>query len=153
MFWKANPSNWYRLSLLNFQLYMFLEAIFAIHPTLWAWRRTRATRSVGTWAWPDFLMAARGMALAALGVTTVCQHVARVLVAHGGWAGWGVPGSCRGHGDIRSKAGERKLPREVSLECIMHLSGLSAFVGPRANKLAHDCWWCVHICVGVCGVL
>ena len=48
MLWKANPSNWYRLSLLNFHLYMFLEAISAIHPALWAWRRTRATRSVGT---------------------------------------------------------------------------------------------------------
>ena len=132
---------------------MFLELISVVHPALRAWRRTRATRSVGTCAWPDFPMAVRGMAPAARGVTTVCQHVARVLVAHGGWAGWGVPGSCRGHGDIRSKAGERKLPRELSLECIMHLSGLSAFVGPRANKLAHDCWWCVHICVGVCGVL
>ena len=29
---------------------------------------------------------------------------------------------------------------------------LSAFVGHRANKLAHDCWWCVHICAGVCGM-
>ena len=113
---------------------MFLESISPVQPALRAWRRTRATRSLGTWAWPDFPMAVRGMAPAALGVTTVCQHVARVLVAHGGWAGWGVPGSCRGHGDIRSKAGERKLPRELSLECIMHLSGLSAFVGPRANK-------------------
>ena len=74
-------------------------------------------------------------------------------LAQGSWAGWGPAGSCRRQGDIRSKAGERKLPREVSLECIMHLSGLSAFVGPRGNKLAHDCWWCVHICVGVCGML
>ena len=98
-------------------------------------------------------MAVRGVAPAALGGTTVCQHVAKVPVAHGGWAGWELPGSWRGQGDIRRKARERKLPREVSLECIMHLSGLSAFVGPRANKLAHDCWWCVRICVGVCGVL
>ena len=126
---------------------MFLESISPVHPALRAWRRTRATRSVGTWAWPDFPMAVRGMAPAALGVTTVCQHVARVLVAHGGWAGWGVPGSCRGHGDIRSKAGERKLPRELSLECIMHLSGLSAFVGPRANKARSRLLVvCAHMC-------
>ena len=137
----------------TFGFLCFLEPIFAIHPALPAWRRTRAIRSVGTGARPDFSMAVRNMAPAVPGVTTVCQLVARVLVAHGGWAGWGLPGSYRGQGDIRSKAGERKLPREVSLECIMHLSGLSAFVGPRGNKLAHDCWWCVHICVGVCGVL
>ena len=44
-------------------------------------------------------------------------------VAQGGWAGWGLAGSCRRQGDIRSKAGKRKLQREISLECIMDLSG------------------------------
>ena len=40
---------------------MFLEPISAIQPALRAWRRTRATRSVGTWAWPDCSMAVRGI--------------------------------------------------------------------------------------------
>ena len=52
-FWNANPSNWYRLSFSNFHYSVFLEPISAVHPALPAWRRTRATRSVGTWAWPD----------------------------------------------------------------------------------------------------
>ena len=61
MFWNANPSNWYRLSFSNFHSSVFLSTISALHPALPAWRRTRATRSVGTWAWPDCSMAVRGI--------------------------------------------------------------------------------------------
>ena len=53
MFWNANPSNWYRLSVSNFHSSLFWHPISAVHPTLPAWHRTRATRSVSTWAWPE----------------------------------------------------------------------------------------------------
>ena len=61
MCWNANPSNWYRLSFSNFHSSLFLQPISAIHPALPAWRRTQATGSVGTWAWPDCSMAVRGI--------------------------------------------------------------------------------------------
>ena len=61
IFWKANPSNSYRLSFWNFPSSVFLQPISALHSALPAWRRTRATRSVGTWASPDCSMAVRGI--------------------------------------------------------------------------------------------
>ena len=61
MFWNANPSNWYRLSFSNFHSSVFLQPISAVHPALPAWRQTRATRSVGSWAWPDCSMAVWGI--------------------------------------------------------------------------------------------
>ena len=61
MFWNANPSNWYRLAFSNFHSSMFLQPISVVQPALLPWRRTRATRSVGNWAWPDCSMADRGM--------------------------------------------------------------------------------------------
>ena len=60
MFWKANPSNWYCISFLNFHSSLFLQPISAVHPALPARRQTRATRSVGSWAWPDCSMAVWG---------------------------------------------------------------------------------------------
>ena len=60
MFWNSNPSNWYRLSVSNFHSSVFLQPISAVHPILPAWRLTRATRSVGTWAWPHCSVAVRG---------------------------------------------------------------------------------------------
>ena len=61
MFWNANPSNWYRLAFSNFHCSVFLQPISVVQPALLPWRRTRATRSVGTWAWPDCSMAVRGI--------------------------------------------------------------------------------------------
>ena len=61
MFWNANPSNWYRLAFSKIQSFVFLQPISAVQPALLPWRRTRATRSVGSWAWPDCSMAVRGM--------------------------------------------------------------------------------------------
>ena len=61
MFWNANPSNWYRLAFSNFHSSVFLQPISVVQPALLPWRRTRATRSVGTWAWPDCSIAVRGM--------------------------------------------------------------------------------------------
>ena len=61
MCWNANPSNWYRLAFSNFHSSVFLRPISAVHPALPVWRQTRATRSVGTWAWPDCSMAVRGI--------------------------------------------------------------------------------------------
>ena len=61
MFWKANPSNWYRLAFSKIQSFVFLQPISAVQPALLPWRRTRATRSVGTWAWPDCSMAVPGI--------------------------------------------------------------------------------------------
>ena len=60
IFWKANPSNSYRLSFWNFPSSVFLQPISALHSVLPAWRRTRTTRSVGTLAWPDCWNAALG---------------------------------------------------------------------------------------------
>ena len=61
MFWNANPSNWYRLAFSKIQSFVFLQPISAVQPALLPWRRTRATRSVGVWAWPDCSMAVRGI--------------------------------------------------------------------------------------------
>ena len=61
MFWNANPSNWYSLAFSNFHCCVFLQLISAVQPALLPWRRTRATRSVGVWAWPDCSMTVRGM--------------------------------------------------------------------------------------------
>ena len=59
MFWNPNPSNWYRLAFSKIQSFVFLQPISAVQPALLPWRRTRATRSVGTWAWLDCSMAVR----------------------------------------------------------------------------------------------
>ena len=61
VFWNANHSKWYRLSFLNLHSSMFLQQISSVHPALPAWRQTRATRSVGSWVWPDCSMAVRGI--------------------------------------------------------------------------------------------
>ena len=64
---------------------MFLQLIPVVYSTLPAWRRTKVTRSVGTWAWPDFSMAVRGSGAMGAG-----RH--KLLSAWGSWCSgtWGL---------------------------------------------------------------
>ena len=132
---------------------MFLESISPVHPALRAWRRTRATRSVGTWdcqtsPWP--YRAWRQQPLASQsGASTWQRSPWRMAV--------GLDGNCREVGgakaisDARREKGSCHAKSAWNASCISlacpHSSALAL------TKLAHDCWWCVHICVGVCGVL
>ena len=121
-------------------LCVFLYPISLVQQGLPAWRQTRATRRVGNWAWPDCSMAA--MSLGAIGAG---RH--KLLLALGascsrtrgvGWIGSSASVSGAGRHpeqDVRKKVAKQSQPG-------MHHAStwLSAFVGPRANKLAHDCW-------------
>ena len=65
-------------------------------------------------------------------------------------------------GSNASLSGARRCPkqgvrnevaRQSQAGCSMHLPGCPHSCAFRTYKLAHGCWWCVHICVGVCGML
>ena len=155
MFWKANPSNWYRLSFSTFHSSLFFfKPISAVHLALAAWRRTRTTRSVGTWACPDCSMAVWGTgARWAVGTPSVCRHVALVVIGTWGMGWTGIKATLPGAGRYPKHGVREKVARRSQPGSIMHLPGGPHSSAFRTYKLAHDCWWCEHVCEGVCGML
>ena len=60
-----------------------------------------------------------------------------------------------GGGKIHRACGERVnlLATYENYHGLVHAStdpDTSAF---QTDKLLRDCWWCMHLCVGVCGIL
>ena len=106
---------------------MFLQPISAVHPALPAWRQTRATRSVGTWAWPGCSMAVGGIGPREVGGTSPCRHGARGVLADGGrWIGIRVSSS--GAGRCPKQGVKNKLARQSEPGMHDASTWLSAFV-------------------------
>ena len=147
MFWNKNASNWYRLSFSNFHSSLILQPISAVHPALPAWRRTRATRSVGTWAWPDCSMAVRG-----LGALRAGRR--RLLSAWGTWCSgtegvrWmGISGNLSRAGRCPKQGVRKKIARQSQPGMHHASTWLSAFVcRPHLQARPRLLVVCAHMC-------
>ena len=132
---------------------MFLQPISAVHSALLAWRLRRATRSVGTWAWPECSRAIWGHGAVGGGRPKLLS--AWDTWCSGTWGvGWvGSSAGLSGAGRCPKQGVRKEVARQSQAGCSMHLPGCPHSSAFRTYELAHDWWWCVHICVGVCGVL